>query len=107
MSLDVYLNINEDEQVYRRNITHNLNKMADAAGIYMHLWRPEEINITKASELIEPLSKGLCLLVCNKAHFEKFNPSNGWGTWESLVDFVTDYLAACKEHPSSTIRICR
>ena len=107
MSLDVYLNIDKDKQVYHRNITHNLNEMADAAGIYMHLWRTVEINITKTNELIEPLSKGICLLVCNKAHFEKFNPSNGWGTWESLVDFATEYLAACKAYPDAMVSTCR
>lgn len=107
MSLDVYLNIDEDKQVYHGNITHNLNRMASAADIYMHLWRPDEINITKASELIEPLSKGLSLLVCNKVYFEDFNPPNGWGTWKCLVDFVIEYLAACKAYPNAFISACR
>src|SRR6266496_3980933 len=46
-------------ELYWRNITHNLNTMADAAGIYKHLWRPEELGITKAGELIAPLAAGL------------------------------------------------
>lgn len=33
--------------------------MAVEAGIYEYLWRPNEIKITKAKELIEPLRQGL------------------------------------------------
>ena len=55
MSLDVHLSAVRTTEVYWANITHNLNSMADEAGIYKHLWRPEEIEITKAHELIEPL----------------------------------------------------
>lgn len=34
--------------LYDANITHNLNRMADEAGIYEHVWRPEEIGVTTA-----------------------------------------------------------
>jgi hypothetical protein len=34
MSLDVYLIAARPTNVYSANITHNLNKMAEAAGIY-------------------------------------------------------------------------
>jgi hypothetical protein len=52
----------EDDEVYTANITHNLNRMAKEAGIYKHLWRPDEIGITLAGELIEPLQSGLALV---------------------------------------------
>ncbi len=32
----------ETNEVYSANITHNLGEMADKAGIYYALWRPEE-----------------------------------------------------------------
>ena len=41
MSLDVMLNGAVGDELYSANITHNLTGMADAAGIYMHLWRPQ------------------------------------------------------------------
>jgi len=58
MSLDVEI-IGGNGAYYEANVTHNLNKMAMEAGIYEYLWRPDEIGITKAGRLIEPLSKGL------------------------------------------------
>lgn len=89
--------------VYWRNITHNLNKMADAAGIYKALWRPEELGITKAQQLIEPLRDGLALLKSDPATFKLFNPKNGWGDYDGLVDFVADYLRACVENPDADV----
>lgn len=63
MSLDVYLRLDNGNEVYDANITHNLNTMAEEAGIYKHLWRPEELGITKAKDLIEPLAEGLAKMV--------------------------------------------
>ena len=54
MSLDVYLTATRKVEVYQANITHNLTKMADAAGIYMVCWRPEELGFTKAGQLSTP-----------------------------------------------------
>lgn len=96
-----------DDEAYSANITHNLNKMADEAGIYKHLWRPEEIGITKARELIEPLRVGLALLKSEPARFRQFNPSNGWGCYEGLVSFVENYLAACEEHQNAEVSVSR
>lgn len=106
MSLDVYLTNGEDE-VYWANITHNLGRMAREAGIYEALWRPEEIGITKASQLIGPLSEGLLKLVGEPARFEAFNAANGWGKWEHFVPFVAKYLEACKNNPDAAVRVSR
>jgi hypothetical protein len=107
MSLDVYLLETKPCEIYSANITHNLNKMAEKAGIYHHLWRPDEIGIEKAGQLIEPLTKGLDLLKKHPEQFREFNPENGWGTYEGLVKFVKAYLDACKENPEATIEVSR
>ncbi len=140
MSLDVYLNrkrylsydagktlTEENETVYDANITHNLGKMADEAGIYEALWRPhrlkegynilesdhqaewkfEEENKTTAKDIIPFLEKGLADLKSRPEHFEKFNSSNGWGTYEHFVPFVEKYLEACKEYPDAIIEVSR
>ena len=93
--------------VYRGNITHNLNTMAEEAGIYQHLWRPEEIDITKSGQLIGPLRDGLGLLQSEPDRFKVFNPPNGWGNYEGLVRFVADYLAACERFPDANVRTWR
>lgn len=107
MSLDVYLTAMRPKCVYERNITHNLNGMAEAAGIYYALWRPEEIGIETAAQLIEPLRAGLALLRSDPERFKKFNPDNGWGDYDGLVDFVSEYLAACEANPDAKVEANR
>jgi hypothetical protein len=107
MSLTVSLTAIRPTCVFDYNITHNLNTMAMEAGIYQYLWRPDEIGITKAGQLIPLLTVGLGVLERDPAHFKKFNPENGWGTYENLVEFVRSYLEACKENPDAEIYISR
>jgi hypothetical protein len=107
MSLDVYLVAARPVEVYEANITHNLNEMAAAAGIYKHLWHPDEIGVTKASELIGPLTAGLAKLKADPAHFERFNSPNGWGKYKHFVPFVEKYLAACIENPDAEVKVSR
>jgi hypothetical protein len=97
----------ETNEVYEANITHNLNRMADAAGIYEHLWTPDKIGITKAIQLIDPLREGLHKLKSDRAKYEAFNPSNGWGSYEGLVSFVQNYLDACYQWPDADIEVSR
>lgn len=125
MSLDVYLtgektvvrcvcsecdNVHErteTENFYSANITHNLGEMAEEAGIYKHLWRPEELGITKAKELIEPLKTGLAIMRSNPARFEKLNSTNGWGLYKNFIPWIRKYLDACIEYPNANIHVSR
>jgi hypothetical protein len=107
MSLDVYLMQVQPCQIYSRHITDNLGKMADAAGIYEHLWRPDEIGIKTAGQLIEPLRGGLARLGADPEGFQALNPSNGWGSYKNLCEFVASYLAACEDNPNATVMVSR
>lgn len=107
MSLDVSLTAIRTTEVYSANITHNLGKMAREAGIYEALWRPEEIGITKAEQLIKPLEEGLALLKREPEHFAQFNAPNGWGMYEHFVPFVEQYLEACRENPDADVSASR
>lgn len=97
----------EGPEVYWRNITHNLTKMAGQAGLYEALWRPDEIGITKAKQLVDPLQAGLVRLKAEPEKFKAFNPSNGWGDYDGLVAFVADYLGACLANPDADVRVSR
>lgn len=107
MGLSVYLNAVRLTEVYDSNITHNLKKMAEAAGIYMHLWRPEEIGITKAEQLIVPLTNGLKWLKDCPEHFKAYDSPNGCGTYKHFVPFVENYLRACEENPDALVEASR
>lgn len=141
MSLDVYLvkkykktDVENDEseiiseELYTANITHNLNEMADACGLYDVLWRPYRLDpnwnlklekksdkeyefenavTMKAADLIQTLDKGLKELESNPAKYKEFNPDNGWGSYEGLVKFTKNYLKACKKYPTAIVKTWR
>jgi hypothetical protein len=97
----------ERTSVYSGNITHNLQRMADAAGLYECLWCPEELGYTVAGQLVAPLRIGLMALEHDPAKFEAFNPSNGWGSYDGLKQFVAEYLAACERYPDAAVRVSK
>lgn len=96
-----------DDEVYSANITHNLNKMAEAAGLYQACWRPDELGITKARQLIPSLKAGLARLRDGPLYYSQFNPSNGWGTYEQFVLWVAEYLAACEKYLEAEVSVSR
>lgn len=107
MSLDVYLTLLQPTAVFDANITHNLNRMAKEAGIYEACWRPEEIGIAKASQLIEPLRQGIALMESDPERFEKYDAPNGWGTYNDFLPWLKRYLEACIEHPDADVSVSR
>lgn len=103
----VIVNRENEPAAYDANITHNLAEMADKAGIYKALWRPEELEITRAYQLIEPLKAGLTALREKPDYFKQFNPDNGWGDYDGLVSFTERYLAACERYPQAEVSVWR
>lgn len=97
----------EQAEVYSANITHNLNRMAQEAGIYEALWRPEEVGITKAEQLIPLLRDGLAKLRERPEHYSQCNSPNGWGLYEDFVPWVARYLAACEAYPDADVSAWR
>lgn len=93
----------DDETVFQANITHNLGAMAEAAGIYTHIWRPEEIGVEKANQIIEPLEAGLKLLKSDPQRFKGYDSENGWGVYDDFVPWVEKYLGACRQYPDAEV----
>ena len=93
--------------IERFNLTHNLTSMAVESGVYTCVWRPEELDITKASEMIVFLKYGIDKLKSDPQKFMKYNPSNGFGSYENLLDTLVNYLLACEQNPTATISVSR
>ena len=92
------------DQYFSRNITHNLGRMAQEAGIYDALWHPENLNITRAGDLAPIIHAGLEKMEDNPEHYKQFNSPNGWGLYEHFVPFVRACFAACEDNPEGIVR---
>lgn len=107
MSLDLYLERVQLTTVFDANITHNLASMADKAGIYGCLWRPEENGIETAAQVAVLLRKAIADMKDRPDYYRQFEASNGWGLYDNFVPWCERVLAACEEFPDATVRASR
>ena len=107
MSLDFYLLDDTSTEYYWCNITHNLGRMAAHAGIYDCLWHPEDYNIFRASQIIEPLEKGLAAMKAFPEIYRKYDAPNKWGTYDDFVPWLEELLDNCRMYPDAQITASR
>lgn len=107
MGLSISFEAVRTVQVFNSTTTHNLVPMAEAAGVYDCLWRPEECGVKTAEDLIVPLRRAIQEIRRDPARFSKLDAANGWGTREQFLAFLADVLAAAKDHPDATVSASR
>jgi hypothetical protein len=113
MSLDVDLMVTRPVSIYSANITHNLGKMAsevrlsNGKTLYDVLWRPDEHKFQTAADISELLDEGFNILLAFPEEYKKYNPENGWGSYDGLVEFVYRYRNACWDNPDAELSISR
>jgi hypothetical protein len=95
----------ENEDVYCANITHNLNIMANKAGIYEACWHPEKIGATKASDIIPILEKGFKDMKSRPEYYKQFDSPNRWGLYVDFLPWIESYLNACRKYPDAIIEV--
>ena len=102
----------ENEECERKhvgNITHNLNEMAihvpvsDTLTLYNVLWRPDESDLNTTDDILEYVTIGLKYLIDHKKDLLQYNPDNGWGDYDGLLDFTKRVGSACLFHPHCKI----
>lgn len=103
MSLDLYLVQPMPTRVHHGNVTHNLNRMAMEVGIYQCLWHPEDVGVTHAHQLIDPLRAAIRAMLADPERFRAHNPANGWGDYEGFLAFCRRLADACEEYPDAEV----
>ena len=94
----------ESIEFFSANITHNLNSMFEAAGLYQILWYGDGY---VAQDVIADLEAGLRDMVKRREFYETFNASNGWGKYEHALPWLRGVIAACRKYPTATLRCSR
>lgn len=89
-----HLSIFTNGAIHLGNITHNLAEMASHVDVdpgvtlYDTLWRSQSCCEGKL-DLLRPLwKKGFDILERDRDKLKKYNPSNGFGDHETLLEFV-------------------
>lgn len=104
MSLDFSLEEVKPTEVYWRNVTHNVSAMWREAGCYDALYNSDGL---RARDLLPFLRRGMVAMGNDPAKFEKLNPTNGWGCYQSAREFLLEVIKRCEEHPDATVRISK
>ena len=108
MALYIYLHCDHCKTcIFNAELTHNLVDMAGAVGVYQHIWRPEDLGLKTASQLIDPIAQAIDKLRSQPEEFKKYNPPNGWGDYDNLLDVLQSYLEACRNHPTAIVSVSR
>lgn len=125
MSFDVYLQKpmcthcnHTPEADYEFNLTHNVNSIVDECLVAGGATEGKDGNRHasrswsrlagwKGGELVEILAKAQAhaLDKANEERLRATEPSNKWGTLESVQYCLGNLLAQCKEFPDSVIRV--
>jgi hypothetical protein len=60
-----------------------------------------------ARDISDYLDAGWNILLSDPEKFMKFEPDNGWGSYEGLCNFVYNYRNACWDAPDAELSISR
>ena len=83
-------------------------ELSNGMTLYDVLWRPDEQQGLKyARDIADLLDEGWNILLADPNKFKIFNPSNGWGSYEGLCDFVYRYRNACWDNPDAELSVSR
>lgn len=103
MSWSVYLKKRKmmDDEIDVGNMTYNVSPMyGKAMGITI-----SDLNGKKAEKVIPILIKGIKEMEDNPKIYKKMNPPNGWGDYETAIEFLQDILIACQENSDYKIEV--
>ncbi|WP_442637939.1 hypothetical protein [Rossellomorea marisflavi] len=99
--MDIELTQNE-EVLFRANITHNLTRMWSEAGVYESLYKSEG---KQAHTVLNALESGLGRLKSDPTHFNQFNAENSWGLYKHAVPWLEELVINFKNFPDAIIEI--
>lgn len=105
MSLDIWLQCDHCQLTTGDlNYTHNVSPMWREAGCYDALYNSDG---KRASETLEILNEAIKKMSQDPEKYRALNPSNGWGNYDSALQFLRDWRTSVENHPDMIIRVSR
>ena len=53
------------------------------------------------------LTKGICIMISKRKSLLRYEPENGWGSYDSFLKFLIEYKEACEDNPGCVIEASR
>lgn len=106
MSYDVYLEADTGGpdlvDVWWANHTSNTSRMWSIALGDKSL---RDLDGHEAGVEVERLAAAVARMEAAPRFYRRFNPENGWGSYDTALDFLRELTDACRRHPKTTIRV--
>lgn len=103
MSVSINIIAKREVSVYDADITYNLAKMYyKALDKNLGLKRLNDLRCKEALPIIDNAIKDM---ICNKEYYEKFNPTNGWGSYDELLKAFRKMREVCEDNPDGIFKI--
>lgn len=97
MSVDLSIRAKREIYIYNTNITYNLSPMYyKAIDKDKGLKKLKGMTCKQALPIIDNAIKDMFE---NKKEYEKLNPSNGWGSYEGLLETFREIRNVCEDNP--------
>ena len=84
------------------NMTSNVAPMWRLAGADV-----AEFQGKYAGNVLHLLDKAIAEMETNPEPYRALNPDNGWGSYETCLEFLRNLRAEFGAHPKATVKVCR
>lgn len=106
MGWDVYAKVKDvdghEHEVGEWGCTYNVSPMLRGAGLEMPEWTQEWIEKADSKTIASRLGDTIATLEADPGKFKAMNPSNGWGSYDGLLETLKDIHRVALEYPSAT-----
>lgn len=87
-------------EVFSENMTSNVAPMWREAGCDLR-----DLKSWKAKDCVKPLCDAINRMKADPKKYRAMNPANGWGNYDSCVEFLVHCHDACLANPESIVHI--
>lgn len=84
------------------NHTSNTSRMWGHAGCWLG-----DLDGQRAGDWVDCLEAAVQNMRANPDTYRAMNPENGWGSYESALDYMQRVLDACRAYPDARVGVCR
>ena len=101
MSLDIGVKAKREVEIYDSNVTYNL------ADIYYKCIDGgfKSLNKMNCKNALPIITKAIENMLENEKEYRKLEPSNGWGTYDGLLQELRDLRNCCEDNPDGIIEV--
>lgn len=101
MSLDIGIKAKREIYIYDSNVTYNL------ADIYYKCIDGgfNSLNKMSCKNALPIITKAIENMLENEKEYRKLEPSNGWGTYDGLLQELRDLKICCEDNPDGIIEV--